>query len=144
MAAMSSRSSEAGVTLIEMLVAISISAMIGLAGFVLLDSVTRTETGVAGELSRLEQQDRAFTMFARDLDAAFSIAQSEARVTFDLGQMTATWQASEIGFLRQLSFPDRATVAQRILEEPTQFTHNQGFIILRLTEPSVERVFALP
>jgi len=58
---MGRRSTQSGVTLIEMLVALSISAMIGLAGFIFLESVTRTEAGVSGRLEQLNLQDRAFT-----------------------------------------------------------------------------------
>ena len=70
------RNARSGVTLIEMLLALAVSSMIGVAGFVLLEGMTRTDSGVSGALNHLSDQDRAFRLFSMDMAEAL-----EARLT---------------------------------------------------------------
>lgn len=64
------RDRQAGVTLIEMLVAIAICALIGLAGFGMLDAILRVNERAEGDLDRLADLDRTFFVLGRDLVAA--------------------------------------------------------------------------
>ena len=136
------RSAQAGVTLIEMLVALAISAMIGLAGLILLESVTRTEAGVAGRLEQIKLQDRAFQLLTRDVEHAYSAALGTDLVLSVAGQ-TITWHASEAGLTRRLDFADRPTVEQRILNDPATLT-SQGAETVVLTLPDTEVWRRLP
>ncbi len=117
--------------------------MIGLAGFVMLDSVTRTEEGVAGQLERLKMQERAFVLLAQDLNASFSI-DLEQDLTLDSGALTATWKATDAGLTRLLTFPDRPPVSQRLLKEPARLARVGALIQISLPDAAVIRVFALP
>jgi general secretion pathway protein J len=64
---MTSRDPEAGVTLVEMLVALAIFALVGLASFALLDAVIRTRDRTEGRLEDVAALDRALILFGRDL-----------------------------------------------------------------------------
>lgn len=64
------RAGEAGVTLVEMLVALALFALIGLAGFTVLDSILRVQSRTEGRLERLAEVDRALRLVARDLAQA--------------------------------------------------------------------------
>lgn len=61
------RDAEAGVTLVEMLVALAIFALVGLASFAVLDAVIRTRDRTEGRLERVAEIDRALFLFGRDL-----------------------------------------------------------------------------
>lgn len=138
------RSTTAGVTLIEMLVALAVSSLIGLASFVFLDSVTRTEAGVAGRLDRLKHQNRAFQLWALDVENAQSAALDDALVLRVAGQ-TVTWQASASGLERVIAFPDRPLVKQVLLEEAALFrTQTPGILILELTDTDLWRQVLMP
>jgi len=54
------RDQEAGVTLIEMLVALSLFALVGIASFTTLDTILRVRERTDGRLEHLAQLDRAF------------------------------------------------------------------------------------
>ncbi|MFL4470155.1 type II secretion system protein J [Tateyamaria armeniaca] len=138
------RSAQAGVTLIEMLVALAISSLVGLAGFVLLESVTRTEAGVAGRLERLALQDRAFHLFALDVESAGSASFDEALV-LQVSEQVVTWMASDSGLTRRIEFTDRPAINQRILDKPAALmARGPGALALVLTERDVWRLVALP
>lgn len=61
------RAPEAGVTLVEMLVALVVSALVGLAGFAMLDGILRANSRAESELDRLAELDRGFLILGRDL-----------------------------------------------------------------------------
>lgn len=67
MTARPQRDGEAGLTLIEVLVALALFSLIGLAGFSMLDNILRVQSGTEGRLERLAEIDRAMTVFTRDL-----------------------------------------------------------------------------
>ena len=61
------RDQEAGVTLIEMLVALSLFALVGIASFTTLDTILRVRERTDGRLEHLAQLDRALLVFGRDI-----------------------------------------------------------------------------
>lgn len=61
------RQSDAGLTLIEVLVSLAIFAIIGIAGLAILTTVARTGERTEGRIDRLAQIDRAFLVIRRDL-----------------------------------------------------------------------------
>ncbi|MGL6211199.1 MAG: type II secretion system protein GspJ [Paracoccaceae bacterium] len=64
------RGPDAGVTLIEMMVALAIFALIGIAGFTMLDQVLRSQRGTEGRLERLSEQQRALHVVLSDFSMA--------------------------------------------------------------------------
>ncbi|MEO1554861.1 MAG: prepilin-type N-terminal cleavage/methylation domain-containing protein [Pseudomonadota bacterium] len=138
------RSAQAGVTLIEMLVALSISALIGLAGFIFLESVTRTEAGVAGRLDRINAQDRAFRLLTRDMDKARA-AVFETELELRVAEQIIIWRATETGLVRRIDFADRPEIEQSILDEPATLTsRSPDTVTLTLPGSDVWRLVLLP
>ncbi|MEL6463992.1 MAG: prepilin-type N-terminal cleavage/methylation domain-containing protein [Pseudomonadota bacterium] len=141
---MTQRGPNAGVTLLEMLVALSISALIGVAGFALLDSVTRTEAALSGRLAQLEAQDRAFRLLALDLTNA-TRSQVGDTLELRLAGHKITWQASDTGLVRSLTFQDGNQLRQDVLDDPSVLSiHAPGVISLDLPESDVRRLIPLP
>ena len=138
------RAPQAGVTLIEMLVAIAISALIGLAGFALLESMTRTEAGTAGRLDHLAVQDRAFQLFTLDVETADSAVFQDVLV-LRLSDALVTWSASSDGVVRRIDTPNRPVIEQHILPEPaTLGRRGPDIVVLTLTDASVWKLARLP
>lgn len=82
---MQPRQNEAGITLVEMLVALMIFAMIGVASFATLDTILRVRERTDGRLEHLARLDRALQVFGRDL------AQSDPlSILLEDGTLTAT------------------------------------------------------
>ena len=67
MTAPARRDGEAGVTLVEMLVALALFALIGLASFSTLDAIVRVRDRTEGRLDGYAALDRALILFGRDL-----------------------------------------------------------------------------
>ena len=61
------RQSDAGLSLVEMLVALVLFALVGLASFAMLDAIIRARDRTEGRLADIAQLDRALTLFSRDL-----------------------------------------------------------------------------
>ncbi len=57
-----------GFTLIEVMIALALFALIGVAGFTLLDSVLRTQGATETRLARLAEVQRAMLVISTDLD----------------------------------------------------------------------------
>lgn len=57
-----------GFTLVEVLIAMALFALIGIAGFTLLDGVLRTQSATETRLSRLAEVQRAMLVISSDLD----------------------------------------------------------------------------
>lgn len=64
------RTPDAGITLVEMLVALAIFALVGLASFTTLDTILRVRDRTEGRLERLAALDRGLQVFSRDLAQA--------------------------------------------------------------------------
>nr|WP_241427558.1 type II secretion system protein GspJ [Fertoeibacter niger] len=64
------RKGNAGVTLIEVLVALALFALIGGAGFAMLDQVLRTQSRTEGRLERLAEMQRAMYLVSQDFAQA--------------------------------------------------------------------------
>lgn len=76
---------EAGITLVEMLVALAIFALVGLASFTTLDTILKVRERTDGRLEQLARFDRALQVFGRDL------AQSDPmEITLDGNILSAT------------------------------------------------------
>lgn len=78
------RDREAGVTLVEMLVALVIFALVGVACFTTLDTILRVRERTDGRLEHLAQLDRALQIFGRDLVQSDPLA-----ITLEEGILTA-------------------------------------------------------
>tara|TARA_R110000796_G_scaffold49077_5_gene117466 strand:- start:995 stop:1525 length:531 start_codon:yes stop_codon:yes gene_type:complete len=100
------RDAEAGLTLVEVLVALALFSLIGLSGFTMLDNILRVQSGTQGRLERLGQIDRALVVFSRDLQESDSgsVRQDENGVTMNrTGTGLLSYQARSNVFLRSLS-----------------------------------------
>lgn len=67
MIAVPRREGEAGLTLVEMLVALALFALVGFASFAMLDTVIRTRDRTEGRLETIAAFDRALILWSRDL-----------------------------------------------------------------------------
>jgi general secretion pathway protein J len=65
-----SRASSAGFTLVEMLIALGLFALIGMAGLSLLDGVLRAQERTDGRLARLGELERAMHLVTLDFEQA--------------------------------------------------------------------------
>lgn len=64
------RTTDTGVTLIEMMIALALFAVIGSAGFATLDQVLRSQRGTEGRLERLSEYQRAMHVILTDFTMA--------------------------------------------------------------------------
>lgn len=81
------RGGEAGVTLVEVLVALVLFALIGMAGFSVLDQVMRVQERTEGRLARLSEMQRAMHVVKLDLMQASvgSLGQIDGMLSFRRG-----------------------------------------------------------
>ena len=141
---MTQRVQNAGVTLLEMLVALSISALVGVAGFALLDGVTRTEAGLSGKLAQFEARDRAFRLLALDLAKATHVQVGDT-LELRFARQTIAWEATDARLVRALTYPNGGVLRQDVLDEPaTLSVHAPGVMSLTLPEAGATRLFPLP
>lgn len=119
------RGPEAGVTLIEMLVALALFSMIGLAGFTMLRTILDAQERTEGRMEQLARIDGTLRLLASDVETALP-----GRVTWDgrtlstAGTEGATlWRAGEDGSLLRApssgperTEPDTDVAAQRVLD----------------------------
>lgn len=100
------RPADAGVTLIEMMVALALFAVIGSAGFAMLDQVLRTQRGTEGRLEQLSARQRALHVIRSDFMIALprSLQAGEDGVSWQrstaTGGMHLTYRLTE-GILRR-------------------------------------------
>ena len=130
----------------EMLLALAVSSMIGLASFVLLDGVTRAEVGVAGKLDQFAQRDRMFRLLAMDAAAAMSAEMRDSsRLVLTTVSGPHVWHASDAGVVRQVSGEHGQQLRQNLSSERAQFESvGPGLLSLRLKGPDLWRLIALP
>lgn len=121
------RSLDSGVTLLEMLVALSVSAMVGVAGLTFLDNLTRIETHTSGRLDALARYDRAFFLLATDLDAAHQVRLEEA-LTIEAPDLEIVWHPSVDGLVRRIERTGQPPITQHLLDVKTE---------LRMVEPDL-------
>ncbi|MDF1727665.1 MAG: type II secretion system protein GspJ [Sulfitobacter sp.] len=118
----SRRAPDAGLSLIEVLVSLTIFAVIGVAGLAVLNTVARTGERTEGRLERLADIDRTFLIIRRDL-----MQMQGAEVTLDGGSLRFRRQTEEdpvgVAYLlqedrltRQIDRPGQAEVDQLLLE----------------------------
>lgn len=117
------RHPEAGVTLIEVLVALVLFALIAGAGFTMLDQVVRVQTLTEGRLQKLAQVQRAMLVVTRDFmqasgqsldfaDAAVSFRRSAAD-----GEMAVRYDLENGVLVRSISGGGGAEARQAILSD---------------------------
>lgn len=68
------RGTDAGITLVEMLVALAIFALVGVASFTTLDTILNVRNRSEGRLERLAALDRGVQVFSRDVAQADPLA----------------------------------------------------------------------
>lgn len=93
-----SRGPEAGVTLVEMLVALALFALVGLASFATLDAVVRTRERTEGRLEAVAALDRALILFGRDLAQSDPLSQRIAEGVLSFG-LVATGGPAEMSYV---------------------------------------------
>lgn len=118
------RRPDAGLTLVEMLVALAILSVIGVAGLAMLDTTLNVQRGTEDRLDRMEHIDRAMTVLRRDLATAASgpVELSDEGLVFDriasVGPLTIRVTLEDGALIRQArSAVDTAEPApQRLLD----------------------------
>jgi general secretion pathway protein J len=98
------RDPAAGVTLIEMVVALAIFALIGGAGYSMLDQVLRTEARTSGRLDRLGELQRALFLVGQDFAQAdgHSVRQDDG-VTLARGGVVVRYRLAGGALRRDLA-----------------------------------------
>ncbi|KAF0675830.1 prepilin-type N-terminal cleavage/methylation domain-containing protein [Profundibacterium mesophilum] len=102
------RDGQSGVTLIEMLVALALFSMIGLAGFTMLRTILDAQERTEGRMERLARIDTALRLLASDVETARpgSLSWDGATLTLSSEAGATVWTAGEGGTLRRgLSVP---------------------------------------
>ena len=119
------RGAQAGVTLVEVLVALVIFALIGAAGFTVLDQVARVDRLTEGRLARLEAMQRAMRVLSVDfgqarapglaLQGGVVVLQRSGGAVFG-GPVVLRYGLAPGGLTRSLSTAGGEVVAQQLLQ----------------------------
>ncbi len=115
------RDGQAGFTLIEMLVALALFALVGLASFAVLDTVIRTRERTEGRLEAVAQIDRALILFGRDVAQSnvVGLRLEEGRLVLAGPDGSALDWAGEAGMLRRRALgPDGGVQVSQALVSP--------------------------
>ena len=117
------RDAQAGLTLVEVLVALVLFALIGAAGFSVLDQILRTQSRTEGRLERLAQVQRALHLFSLDVMQASggSLAFAEDAVALQRdGGLAVRYGLEETALMRRVSGGlGQTPVAQVLLTDAT-------------------------
>ncbi|MFZ5962169.1 prepilin-type N-terminal cleavage/methylation domain-containing protein [Thalassococcus sp. BH17M4-6] len=119
------RSRDAGVTLVELLVAMAIFAVIGVAGLTILDTVLKVNARTEGRLERLAEIDRALLVIRRDLAQTRAGALTldadglRLRREADPDPVGIRYALTEGQMLREIDSGGAAPVAQVLLGDVT-------------------------
>lgn len=110
---MPARDAQAGITLIEMLVALAVSSAIGFASFTLLDGVTTRDAQLKGRLDQILDRDRAFQLVTLDAGSAITAAFDDAGgLRFETAEQTVTWIGATSGLKRRIERKDGQVLTQ--------------------------------
>ena len=115
------RTPQAGVTLVEVLVSLVIFAIIGVAGYGMLDQVARTQRLTEGRLQRLGQMQRAMLLMDQDFRQATarSLVQDAGGLGFEraAGDAVVGLQYGLTGsdFMRHMADAKGKAVADQVL-----------------------------
>jgi general secretion pathway protein J len=116
-----SRHPEAGLTLVEVLVALALFAVIGAAGFAVLDQVVRVQANTDGRLQHLAQMQRAQHLLTQDfmLATGGSLDAGDGAVAFRRsaghGQLAVRYVLDGAEFTRRVSEPGGPATRQVLL-----------------------------
>lgn len=124
---MTERCAQSGVTLIEMLVALSVFALIGLASFAVLDTIVRTDRQSSGRLESLAKIDTVLRIFEADaLLARTRPMVTPKAVSFVARDHQVTYAQTSRGVLRRIERPGVDPLEQQLLPPPS--TANWRFV----------------
>lgn len=156
------RDGAAGFTLIEVLVALALFALIGGAGVSVLDQVLRTQSRTEGQLDRLAAMQRAMHLVTLDFSqaATASVVAQEGVLQVGRGGLTVGYAVRDGVFVRNVAavqqpvLPGVEAVAWTFLDGDNAWVDawpmdagNPQAIALTLTLPrgqEIRRVVALP
>lgn len=109
------RPSQAGVTLVEMLVALVLFTLVGLAAFTMLDTVIRARDRTEGRLEAVAAIDRALTLVSRDMAQSLPDGRS-------LRDGVLTVVGEEAGMALRLAYQVQDGVLLRLIGPDDQTT----------------------
>ena len=114
-----SRDPTAGVTLIEMVVALAIFALIGGAGYSMLDQVLRTDARTSGRLDRLGDLQRALLLVGQDFAqaGAHSVAQDGGDVVVARDGVVIRYQLAGTVLRRDVTTAGENVAEQALVAE---------------------------
>ena len=117
---MSSRQTESGLTLIEMLVSLVIFSFVGIASFSMLNTLIQVQTRSEGRLETVARIDRALSVFSLDFAQADPSAlqlQNSQLSTLTAPDQRHQYDLRETAFLRSIgpSFGDQVDLEQPLL-----------------------------
>lgn len=124
------RQPAAGFTLVEVLVALVLFALIGMAGFSMLDQVLRTERQTEGRLDRLAELQRAMylisldfgqaqadTLIATPADEGLLVALQRSAPDALAGSLSLTYLFQNGGLVRAVSQPGAGQAVQPLIRQ---------------------------
>lgn len=110
------RARAAGLTLVEMLVALVLFALVALASFTTLDAIIRVRDRAEGRLEQIARYDRTLQLYSRDLiqspPGAVSGAPDSLTIASD-DRLTLTWALQDDGLTRTAD--GRTEIVQTLL-----------------------------
>lgn len=115
---MTVRDCEAGVTLVEMLVALVLFALVGIASFVSLDAIIRTRDRTEGRLEQMARYDRALLLFTRDVIQSDprTISVEDGRLSLSTPDgLSLTWDLQAAGVRRSAAQPGASPYITQLL-----------------------------
>lgn len=117
------RASDAGFTLIEMLVALAIFAVIGGTGLSVLDQVLRTQSRTEAQLLRLTAMQRSMQLVTSDFSQAIGGSvrgngqDAELSRSADAGAVSIGYNLADTALIRRIDAPARNVIEQVVLTD---------------------------